>query len=110
MQLHITATELELTLPLKTYIERRFASVEKLMKHFEENRDVPLYLEIARTTQHHRKGETVYYAEATATVSGKTVRAEIYADDARKAIDELEDTLKDELRKLKETYTERRRG
>ncbi len=110
MQMHLTATELELTAPLKVYVERRLKFANKLLKRFERDGEIALYVEVARTTRHHHKGEGVYYAEATAVVDGETVRAEAHAEDARKAIDELRDILKREFRALKERRTGKRRG
>ena len=107
MRIVIKGTQLEITDSLKKYINDRFSALDKLIEVFEQNRALVLRVEAARTTQHHRKGAKLYYVECMVDISGKTVRIEQYGDDIRVAIDEAQNRLKRELRRIKERTQEK---
>lgn len=56
MRIEINAVRLELTGALKEYIESKLGSVERLIKKFEEYGELIAFVEISRTTRHHRQG------------------------------------------------------
>jgi len=94
---------------LETYIDKKFAPLTKFIKQFDETGEAEIWIEISRTTRHHRKGE-VYFAAADLRLPKKIVRAEGYADDIRTAIDQMKDTLRLEIEKYKKKLVEPRRG
>ena len=108
MKISIQATRLELTPALREYVEAKLGSVGKLLQHFERAGELTLFVEVARTTKHHRHGE-VYYAEVTLRVPRQTIRIEEYDADIREAVDRVKDRLKIDIAKLKERREERRR-
>lgn len=101
MQIDIKGTELDLTPSLKEHIERKLSPLSKFLKRYEEKAEIRMFVEIARTTRHHNKGD-VFYAEATLELPKKILRAEATHNDARGAIDLLKDVLKREMEKYKE--------
>ena len=101
MTIGITATRLELTPSLTAYIKEKMGAVGKLLVRFEQEGEHELFFEIARATRHHRHGD-VFYAEATLTLPGKTLRIEEYAADAHAAIDAVKDRLKVDIKKYKD--------
>ena len=101
---------LDITPSLNVYIERKLAPLAKFVKKFEEEGDLELRLELARTTRHHQKGEEVFWAAADLGLPRKVIRAEEYAEDVRKAIDRVKDTLRLEIEKYKERFLEREKG
>ena len=107
MRIITKSTQLEITSPLEAYIQKRFSALEKFIHSFEESGDNILYIEVARTTQHHNKGEKVYYVECTIEIYSKIVRIEQYSDDVRRAIDQACTRLKRELRQLKESIQDK---
>ena len=109
MQIHIKATKLDLTPAVHEYIERRIGSLEQYLGRFERKKQVHIYIEIARSTKHHKSGN-VFYAEATTNVAGKKLRVERYAEDIRTAIDDVKDVLKRDIRKIKEKQVDKKRG
>ncbi|MCR4260797.1 MAG: ribosome-associated translation inhibitor RaiA [Candidatus Colwellbacteria bacterium] len=100
MQINIKSSELDLTDPLKKYIETRMESLSKYLRRFDADL-VRAEVEVARTTQHHRHGE-VYYAEVNLTLPGKLIRATHEGTDVRECIDKVKDVLKGEIDKYKD--------
>jgi putative sigma-54 modulation protein len=100
MKIVIKATQLDLTPPLKIYIERRLAPLERLVRSFEKAGELMLNVEVARATRHHKKGD-VFYVELTMRVPQKTMRLEQNSPDVRIAIDKAKDRLKSELQRFK---------
>lgn len=108
MKINITSTA-DLTSTLEAYIEQKLAPLAKFLKRFEEAGEVELRLEIGRTTRHHRKGD-VFKAIADLRLPHQVLRAEEYAEDVRKAIDQARDTLRLEIDKYKTRFVEVKRN
>lgn len=102
MQINIKATNLELTPAIRQYIEIKIGSLEHFLKRFENKSEIEVFVEIARTTKHHYKGD-VFYAEAIFSLGQKILRAEHSDWDIRIAIDRVKDKLQQEIKKYKET-------
>jgi len=110
MNINIKATSLELTLPLREYIEMKMKNLEKFLKRLDEKGAVKMQIEIARTTHHHLKGD-VYYAEANLSLPKEVLRAEAQNIDIRAAIDEIQAELKRQIEKYSDIReTKFRRG
>lgn len=103
MHINLKGTELDITPSLKKYIEDKLEPLQKFVKKYEERSEIQLFVEVARTTKHHKKGD-VFYAEAVVQLPKKVLRGEVSHRDARGAVDLLKDILKREL----ETYKEKR--
>ena len=100
MRIDIKSRELDLTEPLKKYIDTRIGSLDKYLKRFDEGL-IRAEVEVARSTQHHRHGD-VYYAEVNLTLPGKLLRATHEGGDVRECIDKVKDTLQREIDKYKD--------
>jgi len=99
MHIDIKTKDLDLTDPMRKYVDKRIGSLDKYLARFDP--DVVLAeVELARTTRHHRHGD-VYYAEVNLTLPGKLLRATHTGSDMRKSIDKVRDILKREIRKFK---------
>ena len=107
MKILIKGTKLDLTPPLKEYIELKFRGLEKFLKRFDDKGSAMLRIEIARSSRHHKKGE-VYYAEANLDIPHGTIRAECYHSDARLAISEAKKILEGEIKKHKSKWDAKR--
>ena len=95
MRIFIKATGLELTEPLKTYIEEKIGGLGRLLGHFEAN-TIKVQFEVARSSRHHRRGE-VYRAEANMELPQDILRAEGNDTDVRAVVDAVKDKLKREV-------------
>ncbi len=100
---------IDLTPALETYIKKKLLPLVKFVKPFDETGEAAIWLEVSRTTKHHRKGE-VYFAAVDLRLPKKIIRAEAYAEDVRKAIDEAKDTLRLEIKKYKTQFLKTVRG
>lgn len=109
MKINVKKTPDLVSPSLEVYIEEKLSPLAKFVKQFDETGEAEIWLEISRTTKHHRKGE-VFMAAADLRLPHKILRAEEYADDIRKAIDRTKDTLRLEIKKYKTRFTELKRG
>lgn len=101
MKITIKATQLEITAPLKEFIEIKINSLDKNLGKLADKDEILMKIEIARTTKHHNKGE-VYYVELTLSIAKKILRIEQNGEDVREAINLAKDRMKNEIEKLKE--------
>lgn len=90
MQLNVSGHHVEVTEPLREYVEAKF---ERLQRHFDQitNTEVTLIVE-----------KLVQKAEATVHISGADIFAAAESDDMYAAIDALADKLDRQLIKRKE--------
>jgi ribosomal subunit interface protein len=108
MKINIQKTTDLITPALEAYIEEKLAPLAKFVKQFDATGEAAIWLEISRTTKHHKKGE-VYLAAADLRLPKKILRAEEYAEDIRVAIDRARDTLRLEIEKYKTKLLESRK-
>ncbi len=99
MKIMIKATGLDLTEPLKVYIEEKLDSLNRLLRGIDAD-VVRARVEVARSTRHHRSGN-VYHVDINLDLPGKVLRAEEDHDDMRAAIDAVKDKLRREIEKYK---------
>jgi len=97
----------DLTPSLSLYIENKLSPLAKFVKQFDETGEAQIWLEISRTSQHHRKGD-VFMAAADLRLPGKILRGEAKAENIRKAIDLVKQELQAEIAKYKTKLTKRR--
>lgn len=107
MRIQLTATRLDLTPALREYVLGKLKPLAKFLSRYEASGELTLFVEVARTTKHHRRGE-VFYAEATLALPGEpTIRIEEYDATIRAAIDRVKDRLRMELSKRKDKNASR---
>jgi len=105
MNINIKTTSLALTPEIKKYLEAKMQILEKFLKRLDEKGAVEMQIELARSTQHHQKGD-IYYAEVNLGLPKEILRAEAESIDIRSAIDEVQEELKRQIEKyydIKET-------
>lgn len=104
MIINIKATNIDLTPPLKVYIEEKVGSLSKFLTKFKDD-EVKVSVDAGRSSMHHHKGE-VYHVDINIVLPHETVRAEEDDSDLRVAINSAKDKLKKELVKYKEKKEE----
>lgn len=92
MQLNITGHHLEVTSPLKDYVESKF---ERLQRHFDQITTTHVILGIEKK---------VHKAEATVHIAGADLFAHAESEDMYAAIDGLADKLDRQLIKHKQKH------
>ncbi len=107
MKIDIKSTNLDLTPSIKEFVEEKIGSLDKFIRADGDGGDearshesVEAFVEIARTTNHHRHGD-VFKAEVNLKIGGRLLRAEKEDWDIRVAIDGAREELKVELQKKK---------
>lgn len=98
MQISVTGHHLDVTDPLRTYVEGKF---ERLERHFDHVTNVHVILSVEKLAQK---------AEATVHISGGSVFADASHEDMYAAIDGLADKLDRQIKKHKEKVTNHHRA
>lgn len=101
MKIIIKTTNIELTESINAYIHKKFQSLSKFLKKYEEKSELNLKIEIAKTTKHHHKGD-IFYTELNLKLPNKFLRIEEYDSDLYKSIDLAKDRLNEQIIKFKE--------
>lgn len=106
MEIKIKATNIELTEAISEYVNKKVLSLEKFIN---EN-DTLVYVEVAKTTNHHKNGE-VFKTEIDLRMGGTKFFAVSESDDLYATIDEAREAMFRELTSNKDrTDTLFRRG
>jgi len=95
MYINIKAVGMEMTDPIKQYVEEK---VNDLPTYFENMQGVDVV--IGMESHHHNKGK-IFFAEFNLQIPGKNINLRKDAEDLYKAIDKVKDHLKVELEKIK---------
>jgi len=98
MQIDVTGHHVELTDPLRNYVNEKF---ERLERHFDHVTDVHVILSVEKLRQ---------TAEATIHISGGKLFADSTDEDMYAAIDSLTDKLDRQIKKHKEKLTDHHRS
>ncbi|GMQ89213.1 MAG: ribosome hibernation promoting factor [Gammaproteobacteria bacterium] len=98
MQIDLTGHHVELTEPLRNYVNEKF---ERLERHFDHVTDVHVILSVEKLRQ---------TAEATIHISGGKLFADSTSEDMYAAIDSLTDKLDRQIKKHKEKLTDHHRS
>ena len=102
MRITIRGKDLEVTPPLREYIESKVVlPVSRLIKNVKTSELPIIDIEVGRTSRHHQKGE-VYHVRADLHFNSVFAHAEIEHGDVRTACDLLRDELKREIVTRKE--------
>ena len=98
MQLNLTGHHVDLTEPMRDYVNSK---MERLERHFDHVTDVHVVLSVEKTR---------HKAEATMNVSGGKLFADSVKEDMYAAIDGLVDKLDRQVKKHKEKLTDHHRS
>ena len=94
MQISITGHHIEVTEPLRTYVNKK---MDRILRHYDQMIDVHYVLSVEKLR---------HIAEATLRVPGSDIHANAEAADMYAAIDALADKLDRLVKKRKEIDTE----
>ena len=87
MNIRIKANQIELTVAIEEYVEKKIRPLEKLI---ESSDDIICEIELARTTRHHKSGE-IFKAEINMLLKGFHLYVVSEKEDLYQAIDEIRD-------------------
>lgn len=86
MKINIKATNMELTSAISDYINKRLDGIKK---YFKNQEGTIVYIEVGKTTNHHKQGE-VLKAEFNIEISGEKFYALSEKEDLYSAIDDVQ--------------------
>ena len=98
MQINLSGHHVDLTTPLREYVN---AKMERLERHFDHVTDIHVVLSVEKLR---------HKAEATMHISGANIFADAVEENMYAAIDSLSDKLDRQLKKHKEKITDHHRG
>ena len=102
MQINLQAKHIELTEAIKDYVVKRVTNLEKLLSNLEkESGEAMVDFEVVKTTNHHKAGE-IFHASCKIRIAGKSFFGESDHEDLYSAIDEVKETLFNDIQKNKD--------
>ncbi len=90
MKINIKATNFELTEAIKSYLEEKLGTLERILPAGDES--VMIDVEVGKITKHHQHGD-VFEAEINLHFARHYLRAEAYEEDLYAAIDQARDEI-----------------
>lgn len=102
MKIHLECNGFALNSATKTYIERKVGALSKPLKRFEANGELMAWVEVGRTTHHHKKGEVFRAAINIIGLPGRIFRAENRDVSLLAAVDGVKNRIWDDLGKYKD--------
>ncbi len=93
---------MELTGAIEDYVSKRVTNLEKLLSKIEERGgEVNVNFEVAKNTNHHKSG-SVFHADCLINIKGQEFYSSVDAEDLYVAIDQIKDTLFNDIQKNKD--------
>jgi ribosomal subunit interface protein len=102
MKINLQGKNFELTEAIKDYILKRITNLEKLLSTMEAGGgEVLVNFEVGKSTKHHKSG-VVFHSDCLININGKEFYASSDKEDLYQAIDEIKESLFNEIRKNKD--------
>jgi len=101
MTTNIKATNMELTGAISDYVNKKIISINKLVDEYKE---VNIYVEVAKTTNHHKQGD-YFKAEFDVKIDGEKFFTVSEKSDLYKAIDDAKDQVVKRIKNNKKRKT-----
>ena len=98
MKINIKATNMELTNPIRKYVETKIGHLDKFLG---KSIAIKAFVEIGRESRHHQKGEEVFMAEVNIKAPGQDFYGKEYAAELYTAIDKIKEDIQREINKSK---------
>jgi ribosomal subunit interface protein len=102
MQINLQGKNFEVTDPIRDYVLKRVTNLEKLLSSIEQNGgEVMVNFEVGKSTNHHKSGE-VFHSDCLININGEKFYSSSDKEDIYQTIDEIKETLFNEIRKNKD--------
>ena len=101
MQINLQSKNLEITEAIHDYVEKRVTNLGKLLSQIEEGGgEVQVLFDMSRNTKH-KEGE-IFHADCLVNVNGKKFYASSDKEDLYEAIDDIKESLFNEISRKKD--------
>lgn len=102
MQINLQGKNMELTEAIKDYVLKRVTNLERLLSGIEKRKgEILIDFEVGKSTRHHKSGD-IFHADCSININGASFYTSADADDLYKAIDEVKQTLFNDIEKNKD--------
>ena len=102
MNINLQGKNMELTEAIKDYVLKRVTNLEKLLSTIEtRGGEVMVNFEVGKSTKHHKSG-VVFHADCLININGKKFYSSSDKEDLYQTIDEIKESLFNEIRKNKD--------
>ena len=102
MKINLQGKNFELTPAIKDYVLKRVTNLEKLLSTIEQNGGEALVnFEVGKSTKHHKSG-IVFHSDCLIKIDGEEFYSSSDREDLYQAIDEIRESLYEEIRRSKD--------
>ncbi len=102
MKINLQGKNFELTDAIKDYVLKRVTNLEKLLSTIEtDGGEILVNFEVGKSTQHHKSG-VVFHSDCLINIGGKEFYSSSDKEDLYQAIDEVKESLYEEIRRNKD--------
>ncbi|MFA4975621.1 MAG: ribosome-associated translation inhibitor RaiA [Candidatus Paceibacterota bacterium] len=102
MKINLQGKNFELTGAIKDYVLKRITNLEKLLSTMEKDGgEAVINFEVGKSSMHHKGGD-VFHSDCLINIDGKKFYASSDKEDIYEAIDEIKESLSNEIRKNKD--------
>lgn len=102
MKINLQGKNMEITPAIHDYVVKRVTNLEKLLSTFEASGgDVMVGFEVGKSTKHHKAGE-VFHSDCLININGQKFYSSSDKEDLYGAIDEIKESLYEEIRRFKD--------
>ena len=102
MKINLQGKNMELTEAIKDYVLKRVTNLEKLLSTIEtRGGEVMVNFEVGKSTKHHKSG-VVFHSDCLININGKEFYSSSDKEDLYQAVDEIKESLFNEIKKSKD--------
>ena len=102
MKINLQGKNMELTEAIKDYVLKRVTNLEKLLSTIEtRGGEIMVNFEVGKSTKHHKSG-IVFHSDCLININGKKFYSSSDKEDLYQTIDEIKESLFNEIRKNKD--------
>ena len=102
MKINLQGKNIEITEAINDYVIKKVTNLGKVFSEIEEaGGEVLVRFNISKTTNHHKAGD-VFEADTTTSINGKDFHFTSTKEDLYQAIDEVKESLYEEIRRNKD--------
>jgi len=102
MKINLKGKNIDITEAIHDYVQKRVTNLEKLLSTIEAGGgEVMVNFEVGKSTKHHKGGE-VFHSDCLININGKKFYSSSDKEDLYQAIDEIKESLYEEIRRFKD--------
>jgi putative sigma-54 modulation protein len=102
MKINLQGKNIEITSAIHDYVIKRVTNLEKLLSTIEAGGgEVMVNFEVGKSTKHHKSG-VVFHSDCLINIDGKKFYASSDKEDLYQTIDEIKESLYEEIRRFKD--------